>query len=59
MSLSFSNSLPNDDSNLLVVTAFYNKSISGETLLLVKNSYLPAFCHNKAEIFVVCVYKSY
>ena len=54
MSVCFSNLLPNAEySNLLIVSAFSNKHSSGKTSLPIKNSYLPIFLDDKAEILVV------
>ena len=60
MSVCFFNSLPNSDySNLLIETAFSNKSFSGKTYFPVRNSYLPIFPNDKAAILAVCLSKLY
>ena len=60
MSVCFFNSLLNDKySSLLFVAAFSSKYFSSETYLLVKNSYLPTFPYDKAEILAVCLSKQY
>ena len=60
MSVCFSNTLPNDKySNLLIVAAFSNKSFSGKTSLPVKNSHLPIFFDDRAQILAVCLSKLY
>ena len=52
-------SLPNSKySNLLLVAAFSSNSFSGKTSSSFKNSYLPRFSDNKAEILVVYFSKS-
>ena len=54
MSICFLNSLPNSKySNLLIIAAFPNCPFSGQISSLVKNSYLPIFSDNKAEIIAV------
>ena len=58
MSVSFFSSLPNDEySNLLVVSAFYNRPFSGKISLLVKNLYLSKSTYDKVEILAVCLSK--
>ena len=60
MSVCAFNSLPDKKySNLFIVTAFSSKYFSGKTSLPVKNLYLLAFRHDKAEMLVVCLSKSY
>ena len=54
------NSLSNEEySNLFIVAAFSSKPFSGKTSFLVRNSYLLTFSDDKAEIFAVCLSKSY
>ena len=53
------NSLPNSEySNLLLVAVFSFNSFPGKTSSSFKNSYLPRFSDNKAEILVVYFSKS-
>ena len=60
MSIYFFNSKLNGKySNLLIVGAISNKSFSIKKSSLVKNSYLPTFTDDKAEILDVCLSKSY
>ena len=60
VSLFFFTSLPDGKySNLLIVATFSNKSFSSKKSSLVKNSYLPTFTDDKAEILDVCLSKSY
>ena len=60
MSVCALNSLVNDKySNLLVVAVFCNKSFSGKTSFQVKNSYLPIFLDDKAEILAAFLSKLY
>ena len=48
----FINLLPNGkSSNLLIAAVFSNNLFSGKTSYLVKNSYLPTFPDDKAQIF--------
>ena len=54
----FLKSLPNSEhSNFLIVSVFYSKYFSSETSLLVKNSYLPIFPDDKADILAVYLFK--
>ena len=54
------NSLPKGKySNLLIVAAFSKKFLSGKISLSDKNSNLPTFSDEKAEILVVCLSKFY
>ena len=54
------NFLPNGEySNLFIAANFSSKSFSGKTSLPFKNSYLPTFPDDKAEISAVCLSKSY
>ena len=46
-------------STLLTAAAFSSKSFSDKTSLPVKNSYLPTFPDDKAEILAVCLSKLY
>ena len=58
MSVCFFKSLPNGEySNLLIVAAFSSSSLSGKIYSHVKNSYLPKFPDDKAEILAVCLTK--
>ena len=51
ISVSFSNSLPNDEyANLLIVAAFSNSPISGKTSSLVKKLCLPKFPDDRGDI---------
>ena len=60
MSLCFFNAPPNDkNSNLFIVGAFSNTSFSSKTYSPVKDSYLPTFPDDKAQILNVCLSKSY
>ena len=60
MSVCFLTFLPNGEySNLLIVAAFSSKSLSGKTSWPVKNSYLPTFPDDKAEILAFCLSKFY
>ena len=55
MSVCFFNLLLNGEYvNLLILTAFSNKSFFGKTSSPVNNSHLPTFSGHKAEIFVCC-----
>ena len=50
MSVFFFNLLPNDEySNLLIVAAFSNNSLSGKTSSPIRNSYLPTLPRDNAE----------
>ena len=60
MSVCFFNSLPNGEySNLFIEAVFSNSPFSGKTSSLVKNSCLPTFPDDKAEIFAVCLSQLY
>ena len=60
MSVCFFNSLPNGKyPYLLILAAFSNKSFFDKTSCPVKNSYLPTFTNNKAEILAVCLSRLY
>ena len=60
MSVYFFNSLSDDEHlNLLIVADFFNSLSSGKTSLPFKNSCLPTFPGNKAEILAVCLSKFY
>ena len=60
MFVCFLNSLSNGEySNLLIVAAFTNKCFPSKTFLPVKNSSLPTFPDDKAEILAVYLSKSY
>ena len=60
MSICYFNSLPNGEySNLFIVAAFYNSPFSFKTPSLVKNSYLPTFPDDKADILAVGLSKLY
>ena len=46
-------------SNFIIVATFSNSPSSGKPPSPVKNSYLAPFPNDKAEITVVCRFKSY
>ena len=59
MTVCFFDSLTDGEySSFLIVAAFSNKSISGETPSPVKNSYLPTFSDNTPKTLAVCLSKS-
>ena len=54
------NFFPNGEySNLFIVAAFSNKSLSGKTFLSVENSYLQTFPDDKTDILAACLPKLY
>ena len=52
------NLFTNKYSNFLILPAFPCNFLSGKTSTPVKNSYLPAFTDDKAEILAFCLFKS-
>ena len=60
MLVCFFNSLSNGEySHLLIVAASSNKSFFGKTPSHAKNSYLPTFPGDTAEVLAVCLSKLY
>ena len=57
MPVCFVNSLPNGKYSILLIVAAFSSKSSGKTSLAVKNSNLPTFPDDNAEILAVCLSK--